>query len=104
MSRYISLIDDLDGISGATERHFSIEGVNYTTDLTDDNWAGLLRAIEPWRSRARVERKGTFKLTNEDRHRIRVWAKENGFELKNRGRFPHAVIQAYFDSLAGDSD
>jgi len=99
MSRYVSLIDDMDGISGATERRFSIGGVNYVIDLHDDNYAALLLAVEPWRSVARVERKGTFKLTNDDRAKIRAWAKDNGFEVKGRGRFPHAVIQAYFDSL-----
>lgn len=100
MAKHVSLIDDLDGISGASERRFSIGGVNYVIDLIDDNYAALLHAIEPWRSVARVERKGTFKLTADDRVKIRKWAKDHGFEVKDRGRFPHSVIQAYFDSLA----
>lgn len=100
MSRYVSLIDDMDGISGATTRKFSIGGIHYEVDLIDDNYAALLLAIEPWRSVSRVERKGTFKLTSEDRKQIRAWADENGLVIKDRGRFPHAVIQAYFDSIA----
>lgn len=104
MARYVSLIDDLDGISGATERKFSIGEISYLIDLTDDNYAEFLAAIEPWRSVARVERKGNFKLTNAERNKIRKWAQENGFEIKERGRFPHAVIQAYFEAVAGDPD
>lgn len=100
MAHYVSLIDDMDGISGAHERKFSLGGINYVIDLTDDNYAALLLAVEPWRSVARVERKGTFKLSNDDRQKIRAWANQNGLEVKDRGRFPHSVIQAYFDSLA----
>lgn len=100
MARHVSLIDDVDGISGATERTFSIGGISYLIDLHDDNYAEFLLAIEPWRSVARVERKGVFKLTSEDRTKIREWAERNGFEIKGRGRFPHAVIQAYFDAVA----
>lgn len=99
MSRYVSLIDDLDGISGASERKFSVGGVSYVIDLHDENYKEFLMAIEPWRSAARVERKGEYKLTPEDRIKIRAWAQQNGMEIKERGRFPHATIQGYFDSL-----
>jgi hypothetical protein len=104
MARVVSLTDDLDGSTGAKAHRFSVEDLDYEIDLNDQNWAAFLHAIEPFRSVARVERKGAFKLTSEDRVKIRQWAKENGFEIKDRGRFPHAVIQAYFDAIEGDTD
>mgnify|MGYP003624024254 CR=1 FL=1 len=104
MARTVSLSDDLDGASGAKERTYSIAGIDYEVDLTDDNWANFLNAIEYVRSVSRVKRQGEFRLTDEDRAKIRVWAQENGLQIKPRGRFPHNVIQAYFDSVAGDSE
>jgi hypothetical protein len=104
MSRYISLIDDLDGISGATTRTFAVGGIEYEIDLHDDNYKDFLMALERWRSVARVRRSGEYKLTTEDRAKIRAWAQRNGYEIKERGRFPHAVIQAYFDAVSSDPD
>lgn len=102
MARKFSLVDDMDSSEGAEERTFSIGGVNYLIDLNDENYARFLLAIEPWRSRARVERRGSFRLTPTERVRVREWAQSNDMPLNDRGRFPHSVIQAYFDSVDGD--
>lgn len=103
MARTVSFTDDMDGTPNAKERRFTIGDAHYVIDLNDENWAAMLAAIEPWRSLARVERKnGAFQLSDEDRKNIRIWAALNGTPLKDRGRFPHSVVQAYFDSLEED--
>lgn len=103
MARTVSLTDDLDGTPGAKERTYSIGGTEYEVDLTDANWAEFLSKMEYVRSVSRVKRQGEFKLGPEDRVKIRTWADEHGLNIKPRGRFPHSVIQAYFDAVAGDA-
>ena len=102
------LVDDLDGTvlevgSGETVL-FSLDGVAYEIDLTDDNAASLRSAFDPYISAAR--RVGTRSATPADGRRrrrsgqtdyapIRAWAKSNGYQVSERGRVPASVIEAY---------
>lgn len=100
MARNITLTDDVDGSTeGVQERKFSYGDNHYVIDLSEANYIRLISDLEYWRSRARVERKGGMKLSAEDRAAIRKYAEETGRPIKERGRFPHAIITEYFNQL-----
>lgn len=108
------LVDDLDGTllepgEGETVL-FSLDGTAYEIDLTDDNASALRAALEPYvsagrsissprssssgsrgASSGRTRRRGG----QQDYGPIREWARQNGYEVSERGRVPAAVIEAY---------
>ncbi|HYI49944.1 MAG TPA: Lsr2 family protein [Microbacterium sp.] len=104
------LVDDLDGTvlevgEGETVR-FSLDGTAYEIDLTDGNAAALRNSLTPYVSAARSISSSRGGATSEagrrrrrpgqqDYSAIRGWAKENGFQVSERGRVPASVIEAY---------
>ncbi len=100
------LVDDLDGTvlepgQGETVL-FSLDGVPYEIDLTDDNAAQLRTALEPYRAAARkVARSsgrgaGAARATrNPQIAAIREWAQAQGLPVSTRGRIPESITQAY---------
>jgi hypothetical protein len=104
MVKATTLIDDVDGSADAKTRLFSIGGCEYEIDLSNDNYARLLKAIDPWRSRARVARRKrhnpTPVLTPEDRVKIREWADAKGRYLAPRGRFPSELVREYYSLMS----
>jgi len=103
------LIDDLDGtvieIGSGESVHFSLDGVAYEIDLTSENAAALRDAFEPYVSAARsissARRSGSApsrprrRSGQQDYSAIRSWARENGFQVSERGRVPASVVEAY---------
>ncbi len=100
MAKATTLLDDMTGEAGAKERTFSIGGVDYSIDLTDDSYRAFLLTLEPWRSLANVARKPRKSsyppLSKDDRAKIRKWAEANDIDLAPRGRFPTHVVKAYY--------
>lgn len=106
------LVDDLDGTelevgSGETVL-FSLDGIAYEIDLTDENAQALRDALEPYVSAGRRVSGGrgaSSAGSNGGRKRrrtgqndygpMREWAKANGYTVSERGRVPAAVIEAY---------
>ena len=103
------LVDDLDGTvldagEGETVR-FSLDGTAYEIDLTDGNAAALRDALAPYVSAARSisSSRGASAETSRRRRRpgqqdyteVRAWAKDNGYQVSERGRVPASVIEAY---------
>ncbi|HEX5728964.1 Lsr2 family protein [Microbacterium sp.] len=103
------LVDDLDGTildAGAGETvHFSLDGVAYEIDLTEENATALRNAIARYASAARSisSSRGASSEPSRKRRRpgqqdysaVRAWAKDNGYEVSERGRVPASVIEAY---------
>jgi hypothetical protein len=105
------LVDDLDGTvldvgSGETVL-FSLDGVAYEIDLTDDNAAALREAFAPYVAAARsissaravsggggAPRKRR-RTGQQDFSAVREWAKQNGYKVSERGRVPASVLEAY---------
>ncbi len=105
------LVDDLDGTvleAGEGETvMFSLDGNTYEIDLTGDNAKALRDSLEPYlaaarrvssrsssgpgRSSARTRRGGN----DRDLAVIRVWARDNGYEVSERGRVAASIIGAY---------
>ena len=103
------LVDDLDGTVldvGAGETVlFSLDGVAYEIDLTDENAAALRSAIAPYVSAARSisssrgassdGRASAGDPGSRITARSAQWAKDNGYQVSERGRVPASVIDAY---------
>jgi hypothetical protein len=101
-----TLIDDIDGSVATETVTFSVDGWNYTIDLSEKN-AGALREVLASYVAAgtRVGRgAGTWRpglaanghrASRADNKVIREWAAADGQELSARGRIPTSVFDAY---------
>ena len=103
------LVDDIDGtvleVGEGETVLFSLDGTAYEIDLTDANAAALRDAFAPYLSAARSisSSRGASSESSRKRRRpgqqdysaIRVWAKDNGYDVSERGRVPASVIDAY---------
>jgi nucleoid-associated protein Lsr2 len=110
----VELVDDLDGtasddISTVT---FGLDGVEYEIDLTEDNANRLRDGLADFvaaarrtggrlRRGARAGGSGARPAADREQTRaIREWARENGYDLAERGRIPAGVITAYEQAQA----
>lgn len=96
----VLLIDDIDGTDAVETVSFGLDGVQYEIDLNQTNAAKLRDDLATWVGHAR--RAGGRRKTgrtggsrSSDASKIRVWARENGFEVSDRGRVPAEVKEAY---------
>ncbi|MFJ9567235.1 Lsr2 family protein [Streptomyces fuscichromogenes] len=103
----VLLVDDLDGGEADETVTFALDGKTYEIDLTTanaDKLRGLLDAYvkggrrtggraSGGRGKARAASGGS-----QDTAQIRAWAKENGYEVNDRGRVPATIRQAYEDA------
>ncbi|WP_141014214.1 histone-like nucleoid-structuring protein Lsr2 [Nocardioides sambongensis] len=97
---HVVISDDMDGSDDAQEVSFALQGTSYTIDLTAKNFAKLEKALAPFIENAqrvpaskrarRPSANGQSKSA-----KVRSWAKDNGYEVPNRGRVPQAVVEAY---------
>ena len=102
-----TLIDDLDGKKADRTVEFSLDGVNYTIDLSDTNAGKLRKALDPYISAGtRVGRASTGRIparrtvvrtagSRDENRAIREWAVANGWTISERGRIPQSVTEAY---------
>ena len=97
----VQLIDDFIGDEADETVNFGIDGTTYEIDLSTANARQLREALAPYlekgckvrgHSGARQRSKPSGR---EDSHRIRQWAKENGYETSARGRISKTVIEAF---------
>lgn len=102
-------VDDLTGEESAHIATHSIlvDGAGVDIDLTDENYEKLLELLNPYlhadgarRIRGGAKPKGKRRPAAEksgsgDSSAIRAWARENGYEVSERGRVPAAVREAY---------
>lgn len=110
----VELVDDLDGTvsDDISTVSFGLDGVSYEIDLTDRNARKLRDAFAEYVSSARRTggrlKRGTAPVAGASRpttdreltRAIREWARENGYELAERGRIPSNVIAAYEEAQA----
>src|SRR3569833_2560945 len=102
-----TLIDDLDGKKADRTVEFSLDGVNYTIDLSEANAGKLRKALDPYinagtrlgRSTGRIpaRRSGPARTagSRDENRLIREWAVANGHQISERGRIPQGVSDAY---------
>ncbi|HJC59971.1 MAG TPA: Lsr2 family protein [Candidatus Dietzia intestinigallinarum] len=102
----IQYIDDLDGTdlgSSANTISFAFEGKEYSIDLSDENAARFREVMAPYvenahrvtGTRSRTARKPAARSSSGDTKAIREWARNNGYEVSDRGRIPATIMEAY---------
>jgi len=103
----VTFVDDIDEDLDADETvEFSVDGANYTIDLSSENAQKLRNDFAMWiaharkesgrrRTRGPVAAKGRASVDREQSAAIRDWARRSGHEVSDRGRIPAAIIEAY---------
>lgn len=98
----IQLIDDIDGSEAVETITFALDGVSYEIDLNEENSEQLRADFASWVGAARRSggraRRGTAPRaarTGRDLNAVREWARENGYEVSDRGRVAARVLEAY---------
>ncbi|WP_306318615.1 MULTISPECIES: Lsr2 family protein [unclassified Streptomyces] len=99
----VLLVDDLDGGEADETVTFALDGKSYEIDLSTANADKLRGAFEQFvkagrRTGGRASgRKARAAASggNQDTAQIRAWAKENGYEVNDRGRVPQSIREAY---------
>ncbi|MEU3193799.1 MULTISPECIES: histone-like nucleoid-structuring protein Lsr2 [Streptomyces] len=101
----VLLVDDLEGGEADETVTFALDGKSYEIDLTTANADKLRSALEPYlkggrrtggrSSRGKGGRSGSGSSSSQDTAKIRAWAKEQGYEVNDRGRVPASIREAY---------
>jgi Lsr2 len=97
-------IDDTDGGEAEGTVRFALDGAEYEIDLSASHSNELRDALTNYitharkvggaqRQRAARGRRGA--VHSLDTAKVREWAKENGFDIKDRGRVPAGVVEKY---------
>jgi hypothetical protein len=105
------LIDDIDGSEAEETITFGIDGANYEIDLNAKNAGKLRDALATYighatplrRTRATTTRGGgrasggtaAARPDREQTQAVREWGRANGWDVKDRGRIPADLLEAY---------
>lgn len=109
MAEVTTFIDDLDpkGNVPAERRYFTFAGKEYRIDLSDENnekleaiFSKLGDDLAPFLAAAKdigsVSRSTTARPSSDlDLNEVRLWARENGYEVADRGRIKEEIKEAY---------
>jgi hypothetical protein len=96
-------IDDIDGGEAEGTVRFALDGTEYEIDLSAKHSGELRDSLKTYIAHARKvggrSRRGTARTGRKpsaiDTVAVRAWARENGFDIKERGRVPASVIAKY---------
>jgi hypothetical protein len=100
----VVLVDDIDGADAAETVSFALDGVDYEIDLSDKHAAQLRNAVSLYVGHARRtggRRKSGRRASaatpdgGASAADVRAWARENGWDVPERGRVSAEVREAY---------
>jgi len=97
----VSLEDDLEGGPAEETVQFELDGAHYEIDLSAKNASILRKQLAPFidhtrKAGRRVTRSpGRTAASRQRSDDIRVWAKDHGIAVRERGRIPTRVQQQY---------
>lgn len=96
---HVLLTDDIDGSDATQTVRFGWLGADYEIDLNDKNYAAFEKAIGKYLNAARRtggrSRGGKRARSAVDLAAVRSWARENGYDVSDRGRISGDVLEAY---------
>lgn len=105
MAKRVQVIhtDDIDGSEAAETISFSLDGINYSIDLSADNAAKMRNAFAPYIAAGQRDRSGAGRRSSAGRRKsggtaateIRAWAVDQGMQVSTRGRVSAEVREAY---------
>jgi len=96
-------IDDIDGGAAEGTVRFALDGTDYEIDLSGKHSDDLHDALRKYVDHARKvggtarrpgSRSGRAPSTV-DTGAVRAWARENGYDIKDRGRVPAELVAKY---------
>jgi hypothetical protein len=96
-------IDDIDGGAAEGTVRFALDGTDYEIDLSSKHSDELRTALRKYVDHARkaggtARRPGTRggrRPSTVDTVAVRSWARENGHDIKDRGRVPADLVAKY---------
>lgn len=97
-------IDDIDGGAAEGTVRFGLDGTDYEIDLSGKHNDELHKVLERYIARARkvggatrrASRNGGRRASSSiDTTAVRAWAREQGIDIKERGRVPADVVAKY---------
>lgn len=105
----VVLLDDVDGSTAVQTVTFGLDGVSYEIDLSESHAGELRDSLSTWigharrlgrNSQAKAGRAGgqarsTGASDGLDLVQVRSWARDNGFEVSDRGRVSSQVLESY---------
>ncbi|KHL19285.1 Lsr2 protein [Mumia flava] len=100
----VILVDDVDGGDADESISFALDGVSYEIDLSTKNAQKMRDALAPYiaearrvggRRRSGSSRRGKASAGAGSAADVRAWARENGYEVSDRGRVPEEIRAAY---------
>ncbi len=101
----VLLVDDLDGGEAEETVTFALDGKSYEIDLSDTNAQKLRESLAEFvkagrRTGGRSGGRGKARAAaasggSQDTAKIRAWAKENGYNVNDRGRVPADIREAF---------
>jgi hypothetical protein len=97
----IVLVDDIDGSAAEETVAFALDGKDYEIDLNTKNAQKLRDAMAPYVGHARKaagRRRAGRAGNGPSPADIRAWARDNGFDVPDRGRVSTEVREAYLSA------
>ena len=91
----VVLVDDIDGADAAETVSFALDGVDYEIDLSDKHAAALRDALALYVGHGRRSSAAAASDSGPSPADIRAWARENGWDVPERGRVSAEVREAY---------
>ena len=96
-------IDDIDGGEAEGTVRFGLDGSEYEIDLNAEHSEELRNALANYVSHARkvggAARRGAARAgrrsSTVDTAAVRTWAREQGIDIKERGRIPGDIVEKY---------
>lgn len=103
---HVALEDDIDGGAAAETIVFGLDGVEYEIDLSEQNATKMRESLTTWVANARRtggRRKpgpatAGARAKRADLDKVRAWARDNGYQVSDRGRVASDVLKAYDDA------
>ena len=112
MAKKVIIVDDIDGTEGdgIVTYRFSLGSDFYEIDLCPQNLLSLRAVLEPFVSAGRRVRSGNRRKSEpaprqqansaldfprQQRQAIRNWARDNGYDVADRGAFSQEVLAAF---------
>src|SRR5512135_1616350 len=100
---YTRLIDDLDGSDAADTVRFGYEGNEYEVDLCGEHLDSFEDFLAPYIEHGRrvpvLHRRrrgrGEMQRTKRNLSAIRRWAREQGYQVSDRGRIAGEILARY---------
>jgi hypothetical protein len=106
----VVLVDDIDGSEAAETVTFGLDGAQYEIDLSADNADKLRETLAPYVGHGRraggrrrssggsgrsAGSRSAAATSGPSAAEIRAWARENGWDVPERGRVSSEVREAY---------